>query len=69
MMFRRLRERRRTLSTRTPDGDYTPFTLPGYGLAPVTRDYDGGPEPAAYGIPPELPPAKRTRRAKKPKQR
>jgi hypothetical protein len=57
------------LSTRTPDGDYAPFTLPGYGLAPVTRDYDGGPEPAAYGIPPELPPVKRTRRAKRPKQR
>ena len=51
--FRRGRKRP---SRSTPDGDYAQLTVPGYGPPPVTRPNDAGPEPAVYGIPPEVPP-------------
>ena len=34
----------------------SPLAVPGYGPPPATRAYDGGPEPANYGIPPEAGP-------------
>jgi hypothetical protein len=64
-MFRKLwRDRRISLSRKTANGDFKPMTIPGYGIAPVTRDLNGGPEPANYGIPPdadERPPEHRPR--------
>jgi hypothetical protein len=56
MWWRRSRKRGKSVSTKSPQGDHVPFDVPGYGLAPVTKAYDGSPAPAVYGIPPETPP-------------
>jgi hypothetical protein len=47
-------KRRRTEASTPPSrADVElPLSVPGYGTPPVTRPYDGGPEPASYGIPP-----------------
>ena len=52
-MWKFLARRGKTLSVNNADGHRIPFTSPGNGLTPDTRDYQGGPEPASYGIPPD----------------
>ena len=58
MIFKRWRGPRAARPDAPPAGaePVSPLAVPGYGPPPATRAYDGGPEPANYGIPPEVQP-------------
>jgi hypothetical protein len=58
MIFKRWRGPRAARPDAPPAGaePVSPLAVPGYGPPPATRAYDGGPEPANYGIPPEAQP-------------